>query len=128
VVRYPALCCTANFRVKSLNIRHLFSIVRHGAVSCKTKKSGLKIRRPQGRGGSSPPLGTNLIKYLDDLDLLLAEPDFPHPVVVNDEETVLRIHGTLQMRRSAMGSSRTLSPFKISSRTNMIILARIGRF
>jgi hypothetical protein len=26
------------------------------------------------------------------------EPDFLHPVVVNDEETVLRIHGTLQMR------------------------------
>jgi hypothetical protein len=23
------------------------------------RRSGLKIRRPQGRGGSSPPLGTN---------------------------------------------------------------------
>src|SRR5665213_1295950 len=29
------------------------------------RRSGLKIRRPQGRGGSSPPLGTNIINDLD---------------------------------------------------------------
>jgi hypothetical protein len=28
------------------------------------RRSGLKIRRPQGRGGSSPPLGTNIINNL----------------------------------------------------------------
>src|ERR1700679_3335436 len=28
------------------------------------RRSGLKIRRPQGRGGSSPPLGTNRINKL----------------------------------------------------------------
>jgi hypothetical protein len=28
------------------------------------RRSGLKIRRPQGRGGSSPPPGTNKIKEL----------------------------------------------------------------
>ena len=28
------------------------------------RRSGLKIRRPQGRGGSSPPPGTNIINYL----------------------------------------------------------------
>jgi hypothetical protein len=38
------------------------------------RRSGLKIRRPQGRGGSSPPLGTNKINHLCDLDLLPAEP------------------------------------------------------
>jgi hypothetical protein len=56
------------------------------------------------------------------------EPDFLYPVVVNDEETALRNHGTPPMRRSAMDRSQTLSPLKIFSRTNMIILARIGRF
>ena len=31
-----------------------------GAASCNFPKNRLKIRRPQGRGGSSPPLGTNV--------------------------------------------------------------------
>jgi hypothetical protein len=31
------------------------------------RRSGLKIRRPQGCGGSSPPPGTNKIKDLDEI-------------------------------------------------------------
>jgi hypothetical protein len=33
-------------------------------AGAQNMKIGLKIRRPQGRGGSSPPLGTNIIKDL----------------------------------------------------------------
>jgi hypothetical protein len=38
---------------------------------------------------------------------------FLHAVVVNDQETVLRIHGTPQMRSARNGQTRTLLPFKI---------------
>ena len=37
------------------------------------RRSGLKIRRPQGRGGSSPPLGTNLINHLSNFYVLWSE-------------------------------------------------------
>jgi hypothetical protein len=37
------------------------------------RRSGLKIRRPQGRAGSSPPLGTNMLNQIHNVDLSLAE-------------------------------------------------------
>jgi hypothetical protein len=42
------------------------------------------------------------------------ETGLPAPVVVNDEEALLHVHGTPRTRWSAVGRSRTLSPFKIS--------------
>ena len=38
----------------------LCAMLRPPATPCKTAKNGLKIRWPQGRGGSSPPPGTKL--------------------------------------------------------------------
>ena len=34
--------------------------MRCDAIHCNTAEYGLKIRRSQGRGGSTPPPGTNL--------------------------------------------------------------------
>ena len=52
-------------------LRHDEMIPCQLSVKCKTcpdgeigRRSGLKIRRPQGRGGSSPPPGTNEINHL----------------------------------------------------------------
>ena len=44
--------------IKCLYINLLCELVQFSAVSCKELFFGLKIRRLQGRGGSSPPPGT----------------------------------------------------------------------
>ena len=46
-----------------LYIKELYDILRESATHCKMPKSGLKIRRSQGRGGSTPPPGTNYLLY-----------------------------------------------------------------
>jgi hypothetical protein len=46
-------------RPDRVNVR-FFELVKHMCPDGEIgRRSGLKIRRPQGRGGSSPPLGTN---------------------------------------------------------------------
>jgi len=51
-------CLQSRDRHKPIITSKICGIVRNLAALCKTPLNGLKIRRPQGRGGSSPPLGT----------------------------------------------------------------------
>ena len=57
-VQLTAIFCVTSAVHTMLTIRRLCDKLREFASRCKLTKNGLKIRRPQGRGGSSPPPGT----------------------------------------------------------------------
>jgi len=63
-VRFGAfLCNVENESILFLN-GGLFDVVRGRARQFERPQIALKIRRPQGRGGSIPPPGTNRINSL----------------------------------------------------------------
>lgn len=60
-----AIHCKADVRLNYMYINILCDILRRFATRCKIAKNGLKIRRKQFRGGSSPPPGTILqLRYV----------------------------------------------------------------
>jgi hypothetical protein len=59
--------CAVPFTIDGENIESVVSALP-GPDGEIGRRSGLKIRRPQGRGGSSPPPGTNKISNLYRLD------------------------------------------------------------
>jgi hypothetical protein len=65
-VGYPFLCDSMQLGARfhrPLSI-HCRRLIRDYATPCKMAKNGLKIRRGQPRGGSTPPPGTNKINGL----------------------------------------------------------------
>ena len=56
-----------------MSINGLFTILRQRPTQSKHPESGLKIRRPQGRGGSSPPPGTKRT-HVNDGSCAISEP------------------------------------------------------
>ena len=59
LVLFGATGCDVDNMSMSFIMCMLFVSVRGGARWFSKPKNGLKIRRPQGRGGSNPPPGTN---------------------------------------------------------------------
>ncbi len=57
-MRLTAIDCEFIESNKVFTIINLCDVFRYGAIPCEGAKIGLKIRRSQGRGGSTPPPGT----------------------------------------------------------------------
>jgi hypothetical protein len=56
-----------------LHIKEICIFLRERATHCKIRQIRLKIRRPQGHGGSTPPPGTKILKSLMAKRPLLSE-------------------------------------------------------